>query len=59
MYKHIEPYLREKRQELIWALAKQGYTAAQLSKIFGVDQSTASRIIDAMPKDWRTRWVKK
>ena len=54
----MEQYLREKRAELIWALAKQGYTGAQLSKLFGTTRSTIAFIIKQMPKDWQPKWRK-
>lgn len=54
----MEPYLREKRSELIWALSKQGYTGAQLAKLFGATRSTISFIIKQMPSDWQPKWKK-
>lgn len=54
----MEKYLREKRQELIWALAKQEYTGAQIAKLFGTTRSTVAFIIKQMPADWQPKWKK-
>jgi len=56
---HIEPHLLAKRQELIWALAKQGYTAAQIGRFFRLDRALTFRIIKSMPKNYQTKWVKR
>lgn len=54
----MEEYLKEKRQELMWGIAKQGYTAAQVGRIFGLSRSTAGDIIKKMPENWSSPWVK-
>lgn len=54
----MPPFLKEKRNELIWALAKQGYNGAQISQIFNIARSTAHEIIKAMPEGWETPWRK-
>lgn len=54
----MEEYLKEKRQELMWAIAKQGYNAAQVGRIFGLSRSTANDIIKKMPDGWTSPWVK-
>jgi transposase len=54
----MEEYLKEKRQELMWSIAKQGYSAAQVGRIFGLSRSTAADIIKKMPVDWQSPWVK-
>jgi hypothetical protein len=55
----MEPHLKDKRNELIWALDAQGYTDAQIGRIFSKNRSTILRIIKAKPKDWVVKWVKK
>jgi hypothetical protein len=54
----LEGHLREKRAELMWALSLQDYTQAQIGRLFGVDRSTAKRIIESRPRDWSPKWVK-
>jgi hypothetical protein len=54
----MENHVREKRDELIWALSLQDYTQAQIGRIFGLNRSTVLRIIEAKPKDWKPKWVK-
>lgn len=55
----IELYLREKRDELIWALSLQHYSDAQIGRIFNIKyRSTTQRIIARKPKDWKPKWVK-
>ena len=48
----------DKRDELIWALDLQDYKPAQIGRIFNLNRSTISRIIEARPKDWKPKWVK-
>lgn len=55
----IEPYLADKRRELIWALKKQQYTDAQISRIFGMNRSSVMRIAKDMPRDWTPKWIKR
>lgn len=57
--KQIPPYLRDKRNELLFALAKQGYSQAQLAIIFNLSTSRISTIIAMMPENYRSRWVKR
>ncbi len=62
----MEQHIRNKRNELIWALSLQEYshsitgfyTHAQIGRIFNIDRSTVKRIVDGMPKDWKPKWVK-
>ena len=55
----MEDYLKDKRSELMWAIAKQGYTAAQVGRIFGLSRSTAADIINKCPEGWVSPWVKR
>ena len=54
----MDKYLMAKRNELIWALSAQDYSAAQIGYIFGLNRSTTLRIIKAMPPGWQTPWKK-
>lgn len=54
----VEKHLKEKRDELIWALSLQDYTQAQIARIFGVYRSTVKRIVDRKPRDWKPKWQK-
>ena len=54
----MEEYLKDKREELMWGIAKQGYNAAQVGRIFGLSRSTANDIIKKMPVDWQSPWQK-
>jgi len=59
----LEPYLAEKREEMIWALSDpetQGYSMAQIARIFNdMPKSTIQSIIERKPADYKTKWVKK
>lgn len=54
-----ELYLLHKRDEIVWSLAKQGYTSAQINRMFGTPRSTVHAIISRMPDSWLSPWVKK
>lgn len=54
----MQPYVIEKRNELIWALATQGYTTRQIGFIFGISKSTAHNIMSKMPAGWVSPWIK-
>ena len=55
----IEQHLKDKREELIWALSLQGYTHAQIARIFGMSRVSVGRIVVNMPKDWQPKWIKR
>ena len=58
----LEPYLAEKREEVMWAMADtetQGYTISQIARIFSIPKSTAHDIIRRKPEGWKPRWIKK
>jgi len=55
----MEPHLREKRDELIWALDLQGYTLAQIGRIFNRNRATILDVIKKKPKDWVPKWIKR
>ena len=54
----IEHHLKDKREELIWALSLQDYTDAQIGRIFGMSRMAIKRIVANKPKDWVTKWKK-
>ncbi len=54
----MEEYLKDKRDELMWSIYKQGYNSAQVGRIFGLTRSSAHDIIKRMPKNWESPWVK-
>lgn len=54
----MESHIREKRDEIIWALSLQDYTNAQIGRMFKLDRASILRIIEAKPKDWKPKWVK-
>ena len=56
--KSIEKHLTAKRNELVWALATQDYTNAQIGRIFNINRSTVLRIIEKKPSGWVTPWWK-
>lgn len=56
--KPLEQYLRDKRNELIWALAGQDYTHSQIARIFNINKSTIKQIMDKKPDGWVTPWFK-
>ena len=53
-------FLKEKQEELIWALKYQGYSIGDIRQIFNFDHDTQVwRIIEKMPEDWKPKWVKR
>lgn len=57
--KQLEPYLIDKRNEIMWALAKQGYTTTDIGRIFNMSKSRASVIIREMPINYTVKWIKR
>ena len=54
----MPPYLKEKRDEFIWALEVQGYNAAQIAQIFNLHRSTVGDIIKNKPVNYVSPWRK-
>jgi IS30 family transposase len=54
----IEPHIKDKQQELIWALSLQKYTQAQIARMFNTNPVTIMRIIKNKPKDYKVKWIK-
>lgn len=54
----LEPYLVLKRNEIVWSLVKQGYTSAQVSRMFSMPKSTAHKIAGQLPENWVSPWIK-
>lgn len=53
-----ENHLRQKKFEIIWALDVQGYTDAQIARMFDCHRSTIMRIMQQRPKDYTPKWIK-
>ena len=56
--KEISIMLREKRNELIWALAYQGYNGSQIGLIFNINRSTVLQALRKKPEDYKPKWIK-
>lgn len=54
----IEQHLRQKRQEIIWALDLQDYTDAQIGRLFNISRVKVKRILNRRPEDWKNKWIK-
>ena len=46
-----EIYLIEKRNEIIFSLASQGYTKAQIGRMFRLERATVGVILNKIRKD--------
>jgi hypothetical protein len=57
--KEIEPYLALKRNEIVWSLIKQGYTPAQVSRMFSMPTSTSHKIASQMPPELASPWTER
>lgn len=55
----MKEHIKEKRNELIWALSLQEYSQSEIGSIFNLNRSTILRIIEKKPKDWQPKWIKK
>lgn len=55
----MEIHIQEKRNELIWALNAQGYTDAQIGRMFNLHRASVGRIVREKPQDWTVKWFKK
>jgi len=53
-----EQHLLDKRDEIVWALALQDYTNAQIARIFSVHRSVIGKIMNRQPKDYKPKWQK-
>lgn len=51
-------HLIEKYQELVWALAFQGYNNEEIGVVFNRSRSVISRIVNNMPKGYEPKWKK-
>lgn len=55
----MKKHLKEKQEELVWALSIQDYTLQDICLIFGIKhRMTVQRIIDKKPKNWVPKWHK-
>lgn len=58
MKKEIPNHVVEKRLELIWAIALQGYSLTEIAYMFGMPRSTVHKYVAKMPDGWQSKWVK-
>lgn len=56
--KPLEHHLREKRNELIWALSMQDYNHAEIGRIFNMDRSNVRKVVARKPRDYKPKWQK-
>jgi len=54
----IKPHLSIKRAELIWALAQQGYSDADIGNIFNITRQRVLAVRGEMPSGWVSPWIK-
>ncbi len=57
--KQIPQHIKDKRDEIIYALSLQDYTYAHISLMFNIDRTTVMRIVRARPADYQPKWVKR
>lgn len=56
----MKPHLKDKQEELVWALALQGYSNEEIRSIFNMPNRTyVFRIVARMPKGWIPKWIKR
>lgn len=55
----VEEYIIHKRDEIIWSLYSQGYTSAQISRMFNnMSKSNTHKIVVRCPKGYKSPWIK-
>lgn len=55
----LEAHLIDKRNEIIWHLALQDYTIAQIARMFNFrHRTTVLRIIEKRPEGYKPKWTK-
>lgn len=55
----MEPHVRGKMHEIMWALSIQGYTYAQIGRIFNdMNRGSVKRIVDRRPRGYVPKWRK-
>ena len=57
--KYIEPYLAEKRKEIMWSLKVQGHKNAEIGRIFRLTNARVGVIMEGMPSNYKSPWIKK
>jgi len=57
----IKEHIKEKRNEIIWALLAQGYSYADIVDMFKnvAHRSTVLRIAAKQPKNYQPKWIKR
>lgn len=54
-----EEYLVAKRDEIVWSLSSQGYSSAQISRMFSnLGRSNTHKIVKKCPKNYKSPWKK-
>ncbi len=56
--KTLDNHLREKRNELMWALSLQDYDYSEIGGMFNMNRSSVLRIVRQKPRDWKPKWAK-
>ena len=55
-----EEYIILKRNEIIFSLVSQGYTAAQISRMFSnLGRSNTHKIVSTCPAGYKSPWIKR
>ena len=54
----MKEYEREKRDEIIWAIAEQGYSQQSIARMFNLSKARVSVVVSERPADWKSPWVK-
>jgi predicted DNA-binding protein YlxM (UPF0122 family) len=54
----LKVYLKDKRDELVWAISQQDYSLADVGMIFNISKAAVFRIVKRMPDGWTSPWRK-
>lgn len=54
----LKIHLKDKRNELIFALNHQGYNGQEIGAIFNINRSTVHDILKLKPKNYKPKWIK-
>lgn len=54
----MKKYLKEKREELIFAISNQDYNNEDVGNIFNLNRATILRILKKKPKNYKPKWKK-
>ena len=56
--RRVDRYIRDKRDELIWALSHQDYSLGQIGDMFNMKKVSVQRVLTRKPRGWTPKWVK-